>query len=465
MDQVIEPTIAHRIQDFRPQLKGTAFLPGEDGFAQAMAGWNLLVQHQPAIIVEAQDESDVKTAIHFATQLNLPIAVQSTGHGQFGTCEGGLLLNIAALNQVQVDPQTKTAKLGGGTRWSQVIEAASPYNLMPISGSSPNVGVVGYTMGGGYGILSRKYGLGVDQVISLRLIDPQGNATTVSQQENADLYWAILGGGGSFGVITEIEIQLHDQPPILGGSVMFDANLADHIYPAYLAFTQQAPDEVTSALTMMTFPPVPFIPEFLHGRSMIIFSATAIGDLPNAETLLAPMRSLNGAEFDSFHPMTYADTHAVFSDPVEPLPATCRGVLLKDLDPETLQVALDAVGPAAESANLLFRIRHYGGAIARKDQSLTSVGNKREAKYILYFLGFPMRPVTLDQMDEQAERTFAAIQSQVLCRGPLNWLGQGNVPKSEIKQTFTEEEYARQQNIKAKLDPNNRFRFAGVGLA
>lgn len=465
MEQVIEPTLANRLNDLRAQITGSAYLPGDEGFAEAQAGWNLLVQHQPAVVITAKTESDVQAAIRFANEFNLPIAVQATGHGQFKTCIGGLLLNISQLTDVQVDPQTKSAKIGGGTQWARVIEATQPYNLIPISGSSPTVGVVGYTVGGGYGILSRKYGLGVDQVISFRLVDPNGDIKTVSSEDNADLFWAILGGGASFGVITQVELQLHDQPPILGGSVMFDATLASTIYPAYLEFTKNAPEEVTSALSMMTFPPVPFVPEFLHGRSMLIFCATAIGDLPEAEALLAPIRNLAGAEFDSFRPMPYSESHAVFSDPVDPMPATCRGVLLKDLEQEDIAKILESVGAPQTSENLLVRIRHYDGAITRVNDTKTSMREKRQGKYILYFLGVPMGPVTLEMMQAQTERVFRAVESQILSHGPLNWLGEGNVGASCIQSHFAPADYERQKQVKAAIDPHNRFSHAGIGLA
>lgn len=464
MEQVIEPTLATRLNDLRAQIKGSAYLPGDEGFAEGQAGWNLLVQHQPVVVIQAKDESDVQAAVRFANSQDLSIAVQATGHGQFKTCEGGLLLNISELTDVQIDPNTKSAKIGGGTRWAKVIEAAQPYNLMPVSGSSPGVGVVGYTIGGGYGIFSRQYGLGVDQVLSIRLVTPNGDIQDVTADTNPDLFWAILGGGGAFGVITQIEIQLHAQPTIFGGSVMFDASLTKDIYAAYLAYTKEAPEHVMSALTTITFPPVPFIPEFLHGRSMVIFSAAVLGDAENAEALLAPIRSQAGAEFDAFQPMTYADTWQIYNDPTDPLPATCRGTLLKDLEWSDLDRALEEFGNAAESPNLVFRIRHYGGAISRIEDDQTSIGAKRDAKYLMYFLGIPMGGSTIEAMHEQSDRVFTALKSQILTRGPLNWIGERNVAACDIQQHFTTEEYARQRDIKAGIDPENRFRFAGVGL-
>ncbi len=462
MEQVIEPTLENSISDLRASLRGEALLPGEQGADQAKAAWNLLVQHQPQLIVLAKSEADVQAAIAYANRHDLPVAVQATGHGQFRTLEGGMLINVSGLNQAKVDVETKTVRVGGGARWQDVIDVATPYNLFPISGSAPHVGVVGYTIGGGYGIVSRKYGFGVDQVLSFRIVDPQGEVREVSPTQDADVYWAVLGGGGSFGVITEITIQLHDHPAMFGGTVMFDASLASEIYPAYLEFTKQATEEVSSALTMITYPPLPMIPEFLHGRSMLIFSAAVIGE--DAEELLSSIRSRAGAEFDSFRPMTYAESHAVYQDPVDPLPATTRGVLLKDLDREILNKALAAVGTPAQAPNLIFRIRHLGGAMSRSGPHSNSIGRNREANYLIYFIGVPMGPHSVEDMYRHAEGVIESVQSVTLSRGPLNWLGVGDVTKAEVAGTFNGEELARQVAVKQTVDPQNRFRFAGVGL-
>lgn len=462
MEQVLNPTLEDTIHDLRAKVKGNVYLPGEEEIEAAVSAWNILVQHQPTIVVAATCEEDVQHALTYATSLDLPVGIQATGHGQFRTIDGGMLMNVRGLDTVEIEPETKTARIGGGVCWQRVIDAAAAHNLVPVSGSSPSVGVVGFTLGGGYGILSRKYGFGVDQVLSLRLIDFEGRLHYVSPTQEPDLYWAILGGGGSFGVVTEITIQLHDHPTIFGGAVMFDASLADQVYPAYLAFTKTAPEEVTSALTLMTYPPVPAIPEFLHGRSMLMFSSTAIGE--EGEALLSTIRSLPGAEYDSFRPLPYTESHSVFNDPVDPLPATTRGVLLKDLDQEFLTKALTAVGPPAQSPNLLFRIRHLGGAMSRDGKFSNSIGRNREAGYMVYLIGIPMGPFTLDDMHAHAAGVFKSLEPSILSYGPLNWLGEGNVSRTEIAGTFSESELARQIRVKKSIDPHNRFRFAGVGL-
>jgi len=458
------PAAAETLDDLRTAVQGQVLLPGEPGFDEAAASWNLMIQHQPRLVVVPADEADVAAAVRYAHRNQLPVAVQTTGHGQPRRCEGGVLIVMRGLNRVTVDPKTSTARIGGGAVWADVIAQTAPHGLAPISGSSPGVGVVGYTIGGGYGLLSRMYGLAVDMVESFRIVTPDGWIRDASPSHQSDLYWAVLGGGGSFGVVTEMTVRLVPVDCMFGGSVMFDASLADKVYPAYLAWTKQVPNHVSSAIMMINFPPVPFVPEFLQGRSMLVVCGTTLGDFDEAEAWWAPIRSLEGAEFDSFRPMSYAESGDVFRDPTDPLPATGRGVLIRDLDEATLGRLLEAIGPAPQSPNLMIQLRHVGGAITSPGRYANATGSVREAQYLLYFLGVPMGPHTPADMAAHAEQAFASIESSILKRGPLNWLGEGHVQRDEIKGVYSEEEYARLLAVKSLVDPNNRFAFAGVGI-
>lgn len=443
-------------------VRGAVWLPGDEGYDAARASWNLTVDHRPEVVVVASSEADVVAAVKFAHEHGLPVCVQATGHGQPRCCTEGMLLNVSELNHVSIDAQGQMATTGGGAMWDAVIEKSVAESLVPISGSSPNVGVVGYTIGGGFGLLSRKYGLASDSVVSMRLVTSEGDVKEVSQTSNPDLYWAILGGGGAYGVVTEITMKLYPHGELFGGSVMFDASLSETVYATYVEWTKGVPDEVGSAITMVTYPPAPFVPEFLHGRSMLVFSATAIGSPAQAEEWLAPIRGMAGAEFDSFHPMSFADSAKVFNDPVDPLPACGRGAILKDMDAEGLATMLRAIGPAPQSPNMMIQFRHIGGAVNRPSKNAT--GDRRRGKYIVYFLGIPMGPATPDMMAAHAENAFSEMAPYILSRGPLNWLGEARVKQAEIRDVFHEEEYLRLCEIKEAVDPQNRFRFAGVGV-
>lgn len=471
MDTVLESTeFGERdnwrllIGNLRNRVKGAVLTPGQEGFDAAKSAWNLMIEHRPALIVVAETEGDVQHAVRFANEANLPICVQATGHGQPKTCMDAMLIVVAKLNKVTIFADQRLAQVGGGAVWSQVIEKSVPAGLIPVSGSSPGVGVVGYTLGGGFGILSRKYGLAVESVHSFRLVTPDGEIIRVSESENGDLFWSILGGGGSFGVITEICIKLHPHPALFGGSVMFDASLAGEVYPKFVEWTKSMPDEVSGALNMITFPPAPFVPEFLHGRSMVIFAASALLDQAKAEEMLAPIRNLPGAEFDSFRSFSYSESAEIYRDPVDPLPAAGRGVMIKDLDANSVQKLLKAIGPANRSPNLMIQLRHLEGAIGRNEGTQTSLSDRRRAKYLLYILGVPMGPVTPDMMETHAEGVFEAMSEHIYARGPLNWLGEGNVGADLIKGAYSDDEYTKLQVVKQAVDPSNRFQFAGVGI-
>lgn len=452
------------LKSLREQVSGAVLVPTDGGYNAARGSWNLFIDQRPDLIVVADCEADVIAVVDYANHINAPITVQSTGHGQPKTCAGGVLIITANLKSVAIDVDSKTARVGAGARWQDVIDAAHVHDLAPISGSSPNVGVVGFTLGGGYGITSRMHGLAIDNVRRFRIVVPGGDVKVASPEENSELFFAALGGGGSFGVVTEITLVLHEHATVFGGSVMFDASRAPEVFAAYAKWAAAMPDEVSSALHLMNFPPVPFIPEFLHGRSMAIVIACVCASLERAEEWLMPIRSLQGAEFDSFRLMAYTESGTIFQDPVDPLPINGRGVLLHDFTPETAKPFLDAIGPLSRSPNLMIQLRHLGGAISRKGDPRSCIRRNRQARYLTYFLGVPSPANPPELMAAHAEKVFSAIKPWVLTRGPLNWLGEGFVDASSIRSVFSDDEYLHISRIKQSIDPTNRFANAGVGI-
>jgi FAD/FMN-containing dehydrogenase len=456
--------MSKELEDLKRRVVGAVLAPADEGYAAARASWNLSTDQRPDLVVVAANEADVVAAVNYADAVDAPITVQATGHGQPKTCAGGVLINTAKLNSVQIDAASKTARVGAGARWQDVIAAAYGHGLAPVSGSAPHVGVVGYTLGGGYGITSRKYGLAIDNVREFRIVTPCGEIVVASPNNDADLFFAVLGAGGSFGVVTEMTIDLHECAEVFGGSVMFDASRSGKIYEAYAKWAPELPDEVASALHLVTFPPVPFIPEFLHGRSMAIAIACACGSLGQAEEWLKPMRSLEGAELDSFRRMPYTESGAIYQDPVDPLLINGRGVLLSDFTHETAKAFLNAIGPMSQSPNMMIQLRHLGGAIRRSGDPRSCIQRNRRAKFFAYFLGIPSPHNPPERMAAHAESVFDAIKPWVFSRGPLNWLGEGVVQASVIRSVFADDEYARVRAAKEAVDPRNRFSNAGLGI-
>jgi len=457
------PTTTTAIEELRAKLSGVAAVPGDAAFDELRACWNLTLDLQPEIVVAATTEADVQAAATFAAEHGMPIGVLATGHGQPRNCTGGMVIRTSNLNTVEVDPASRTAKVGGGAVWDDVIQAVYPHGLAPLSGSSPNVGVVGYLLGGGYGLMLRTYGLAIDHVKAFRVVLSDGSVVVASPESHTDLFWALQGGGGAFGIVTEVTIGLVPHAEVYGGALMFPGDRAPEVYQAYAEWTSTLPNDLTTSIILMHFPPVPFVPEFLQGRTKVIVTACMEAQQEKGEALLAPMRAL-APEFDMVGIMPYTESARIYNDPVDPLPANGRGVLLHDIEPEAIETFLEAIGPMERSPNLMIQLRHLGGAAAERQESDSAVGDRRRARYVVYLLGVPMGPVTLDSMADHAEGVIAALRPWVLSRGPLNWLGEGAVTAEEIRDVFGAEAFARLCDIKKRYDSRGAFTCASIGI-
>lgn len=441
-------------------FEGTTYRPGDAGYDEARHGWNRSMDSYPAVLFIAKSVEDVQAAVQFAIAHDLPIAVRNTGHGAHRNADGAALICVAGLNHVTIDAEAGTARIGGGAMWSDVIGPAYEAGFGVPCGSSPGVGVVGYTLGGGYGLMARKYGLAVDHVQSMKVVLASGELVTASATEHADLFWSLCGGGGAVGVVVEIEMSLPREAQVFGGMVMYPADLASDVFRAYHGWTQDLDESVTSAFYVIAFPPVPFVPAPLQGRAFACVSACAVGE--HAEQHLDAIRTLPGVFMDSFRSMPFTETAEIFRDPVDPMPAWGTGVLLHDLPSDRLDAFLAANGEPGLSPLLKLEIRQLGGAVARREVAETAIGERRTAKYIAFGLGVPMPGSDAQRIHDHALNVFAALDDAVMCPGPLNWLGEATVTSERIRASLGEG-FERLVAIKAEYDPQNRFRFAGAG--
>ncbi|RYG43193.1 FAD-binding oxidoreductase [bacterium] len=448
----------------RETIGGEVFLPEDAGYEEARLCWNRVVDQHPALIVDAASVGDVQAAIRFAHRNDLKVAVMATGHGMARGCDGGLLLLIRRMNTVTVDVAGRTAWIGGGAKFEDLLPASQAAGLAPLSGSAPHIGVVGYTLGGGYGLLLRQYGLAVDSVRSAQIVTADGEAIRVSATEHADLFWAILGGGGAFGVIVEIEMELYPAATVYGGATIYPADDAESILNAYAAWTATLPDSVSSCIQVMNLPPAPFIPEPLRGRAVVNVNACVCGDLEGAEEWVRPMRELGPSFVDMWGTFPYAESAQIYNDPRDPMPALGRGVLLSDLNPETVANLMETHGPIPQSPLLSIQIRHLGGAMARVPHEKTAIGCRRDAKYLIYMLGVPHPMATPEAILGKQSAIFEAISGHTMCPGPLNFLGEGMVKAEEIRALFDDPDFERLQSVKRSYDPHNRFPFASLGF-
>src|SRR4028118_2238562 len=351
----MEMTIsASALEALKDRLKGAAYPPGDEGYDGARAAWNLNAHQQPALVVEAEGATDVLAAARLAREQGLGIGVMATGHGVAAPADGGVLINTSRIRGVHVDPETRTARVEAGAKWADVVPEAAAHGLAGLQGSTSHVGVVGYTMGGGFGWLGRKYGFAADSVKEADVVNAEGELVKANAHENADLFWALKGGGGNFGVVTSLEFALYPITHVFGGNLFYPVERAEEVLELYSGWAEDLPEEVTSAVTFLNVPPIPDVPEPLRGRSVITVRFCYTGEdlAGKGEEMLAPWRGLGDPVMDTFGVMPYEAMDMISMDPVDPLGASGHTEMVRDLSEETRPTLGDPGGAGAATPPL-----------------------------------------------------------------------------------------------------------------
>jgi FAD/FMN-containing dehydrogenase len=439
--------IGDETQAIRDAFEGPVHAQGDDGYDAARKPWQLKVDPRPALVVEAAGTADVQAAVRAAREGELPFAVQSTGHGAVPRADGGLLLNTAAMDGVRIDPERRTARVAAGTLWSAVVAAAAPHGLAPLSGSSQTVGVVGYTLGGGTGWLSRKYGYAADSVLRAEVVTADGELVAATADEHPDLFWALRGGGGNFGVVTELEFHLYPVERLYAGMAMFDADRAADVLAVYREWAADEPDESSTALVAMTVPPVPVFPEHVRGRRVLMLRALYLGSPEAAERTLAPLRQAAGEPLlDAFREMPYPET-ATLGPPPMPMATAMRIELFEELSDEVIQLGLGANGLVAG-----VEYRHWGGAPARPGAGSGPVGH-RDAPFSVVVAAMAEDGAQGPALQAAVDKVGDRLAQHSTGGSFLNFLGD----RARTRAAYTPEDYGRLQSVKREYDPENFF--------
>ncbi|RZS64624.1 FAD/FMN-containing dehydrogenase [Agromyces ramosus] len=367
-DEVVTLSLREALALLDERLAGRVVIPGDPGWDEARAAWNLAVDQRPVAVVVAGSENDIVHAVRTAKGLGLSVAPQATGHnaGPLAAANGladSLLLRTSELRGVQVDPDLRVARVEAGALWGDVVAAAAPHGLAALAGSSHDVGVVGYTLGGGISWLGRTHGLAANSVLAVELVTADGVRRRVDADHDPELFWAVRGGGGDFGVVTALEFRLYAIAEIVGGTLFFPLERAEEVLQAWAAWTAGVPDTVTSVGRVLRLPPMPELPPFLSGQSFVVVEAAIQESPERADELLAPLRALAPA-MDSVHPQPVAELLQLHMDPPAPTPGYGDGMLLAELPPAAVRAFIAAVGPESGSALLSAEIRHVGGGLA-----------------------------------------------------------------------------------------------------
>ncbi|ETK37758.1 FAD-binding oxidoreductase [Microbispora sp. ATCC PTA-5024] len=425
---------------------GRIALPGEAGYDRSRWVWRDHVHCRPAAIASATGAADVRAAVLAARDLGEPFAVRATGHGQLVPFTGGLLLNTSAMSHVRVDPARSMARVGCGARLRRVIEAALPFGLAPISGSSPWVGAAGYTLGGGTGLLARKYGFAADSLLGGELVTADGRITVFGPGDDPDLLWALRGGGGNFGVVTSLDIRLHPVGEVYSGSLALPISRAAELIAFYRDWVSGQPDELVSSLVVVTMPDAPDVPDRMRGRRVVVVRATYLGPARTGEGMLTPFRRGFGRPLlGGFRAMDYA-AKALIGPPRSFRQARDHVALL----PAFPDAVLDALVAAADSALPLLELRHWGGATTRVSPEESPVGHRD-----VVFSVTAEAPIGSVAAESDLVALADRLRPHSTGRSFLNFLNDA----SGVENAYQRKTYRRLRELKLVHDPENFFRF------
>jgi hypothetical protein len=436
----------------REQLEGELLAPGDPGWDEARLGFNLAIDPQPALISVPRSEDDVVETVRFAREEGLRVAAQGTAHGAsaLSSLQGSILLRTTAMKGVELGAAARTAKARAGAVWTDLVPQASEQGLAALHGSAPNLGIVGYTIGGGVGWYSRKHGLACNRVRSFEIVGAAGELRRVNANSDPDLFWALRGGGGSFGVVTSVEFELLEIAEVYAGAMFFPFERAEEVLRAWRDWTATVPDEMTSVGRLMQFPPIPDVPEPVRGKSFAIIELIYIGDEATGRELVAPLTDLGPAmnSLAAVPPAGIADLHM---DPPGPVSGITGHLLLEDLGDGALAELLRVAGPGSGSKLTSVEVRHGGGALSRPDADAGALASL-PGSFNMFAVGSTMDPAavapTRDRIDQlhAALKPFEAGRYMSFCEEP-----------TDLEAAFTTKACDHLRALKSKHDPDNLF--------
>lgn len=417
------------------------FRPGHDGYAEEIAGFQTSVATQPAVVVAAESADDVVAAVNHAAEHELAVAVQATGHGLTAGTEG-VLISTRRMTGIEIDAGKQTARVEAGIRWGAVIEAAANHGLAPLSGSSPDVGVVGYTLSGGFGLLARRYGRAADHVRAIDVVTADGEHRTTTPGD--DLFWALLGGRAGFGIVTAMEFDLVPVTELYGGGLYFDAANLPAVLRAWRTWAVAAPDELTTSIALVALPDLPFLPAPIRGKHVANIRIAYLGE--DGDRLVEPLRTAAPVLLDTLKRLPYTDSGSIASDPPHPHPYHGTNATVEVLNDAMLASIVEHADP--ETVLIIDRL---GGELARRGTS--GVGWDAKAEFVVRALSVVEDGV--DPIRRAHAKLFDALAPW--STGRLLPFLYGEHSATELATAFPAGDRARLDQLKAKYDPAGRF--------
>ena len=433
----------------------TLLFPGDPGYDDARSAFNLLLDQHPAAIALPTDAEQVKAAVAYAREAGLRVAPQATAHNQgpLGALEHTLLVNVAALQEVKVDTAERRVRVGAGVKWDRVAPRLSAHGLAGLHGSSPDVGIAGYSLGGGIGWLSRKHGMQTNAVTAMELVSADGELLRVDHDHHPDLFWALRGGGGSFGIVTAIEFEVVALDELYAGALFFEIERSAEVLHTWSELLPSLPEEMTTWANLIHFPPIPDVPAYARGRSFAIVMAAYLGDADAGAELLRPLREL-GPVRDTLATVPPVVLGDLAMDPLDPVPFHLTHHLLDPLPAEAIDELLAKVGPDSGLGPTvtMLQLRHIGGALQRE-----APGAGARATLPGEICMMALGVVLDDQMDAAVRAALADVDDILAPHRAGEYLNFVEAPAGDAGRFFAPAVYERLQDIKGDYDPSGLF--------
>ncbi|GGG45230.1 FAD-linked oxidase [Kocuria dechangensis] len=447
------------VEDLVLQVCGPVLLPGDEGFAEEVSGFNLAAVHRPDVVVGADDAGDVITAVEWAAAHHEPVGVQATGHGADQPMDGGMLITTRRMQELEIDVPRRRARIGAGVRWRKVVDAIAPHGLAVLNGSSTHAGAVGYTLGGGLPVLGRVFGFAADWVRGLDVVTPDGRLRSVDAVHEPELFGLLLGGKGNLGIVTSMTLELVPLQGLYGGGIFYPGEDAQEVLGAFSRWAPELPACATTSVSLRWMPHDPAVDERLNHQLLVHLRFCWVGDPGEGARVLEPMRELSHPLLDTVGPMDYRDIDRVHLDATQPGLYVLTGEFLQDFDAAAIAVLLQLAGPGSGSPLPEVGIRLMGGAFSRPSAVADAVSG-RDSAFFLELIGWLAPHV--------AERTPPALAAVLQGLAPWStgraFVNMHGVPgdEEERSRAWSREVYERLVRAKAVYDPENLLRFQHV---
>lgn len=437
-----------------PAIAGRIATPADADWDQARMAWNLAVDQQPSAVALVENADDVVRVVRFATENGLRVTAQGSGHGaaSLRIPEDVILVKTERMRGIEVDADAQTARIEAGVLSVELAEAAAAHGLSSLPGSSPDVCVTGFTLGGGLSWLGRRYGFACNRLRAVELVTADGEARTVDADNEPDLFWALRGGGGDYGVVTALHVNLVPLTGVYAGALLFPAEVGAEGVRAYRDWAAGVSDDVTSIVRFLRPPDIPDVPEFLRGKAVLTIGAACIGDQAAGEAAIAPLREIGEPILDTFGQMPPPGLCKIHMDPEQPVPGLGHHRALRELPDEAIDAFVGVAGSDSGTPLLLTEIRQLGGALGRPDPEGGALSHL-DANWVMYGVGMVMNPEMGEAVGAGLDRMHEAMEPWGADGGYFNFADR----PCDTDAILPPDVCSRLADVKRKWDPDGRI--------